>query len=71
MGFIVLSEAVQTAQNHLRRLIADRTIGSCIDYPGSFFNEVKCAFVGIAVKDGFNQLMELTQTDAAGRAFSA
>ena len=71
VGFIVLPEAVQTAQNHLRGFIAYCAVGGGVDYPGGFFNKVKRAFRCVAVKDGFDKLMKLTETDAAGRAFSA
>ena len=71
VSFIVLSETVQTAQNHLRRFIADCTVGSGVDYAGCFFNKVKRAFGCVSVKNGFNQPVELTETHTAGRALSA
>ena len=71
MGFIVLSEAVETSENHLRRFIAYCTIGGCADNARGFFNEVKRAFGCVAVKNGFDKLMQLTETDAARRTLSA
>ena len=71
VAFEIVPEAVETAKDHVGRLVADRTVGGFVNHSGRLFQDFDAFHAPLTVENVVHDVHHLPDADPAGHALAA